>query len=536
PKAVSVEENRLRVGLFPGEFDDLFELQGGERKTHTVWLQFGDAAAADRMLASLAWVHRPAMVRPNAAWCDESRALPSVSIGPSAASERLDALLAEALDGERGLPAHRESVDEYGWRNYGDIFADHEQTHYAGPRPLVSHYNNQFDMLEGFLLHWLRTADRRGFDLGDALARHVIDIDIYHTREDRAAYNGGMFWFTDHYLHAETSTHRTYSRSNGPAGKDYGGGPGAEHNFTTGLLHWYCLTGDRDARDAVIGLAEWVIAMDDGRRTIFSLVDDGPTGLASATGHRSGHGPGRAAGNSINALLDAWTLTRERRYLEHAESLIRRSIHPGDDVESQGLLDAEKRWSYTMFLTSLAKYLDLKAEADELDARYAAARAGLLTYARWMAERERPYFDQAERLEFPTEAWAAQEFRKANVMRLAARHAQEPLRSRLLERGEQFADRAWNDLWRFETRSSARAVAVVMVEGLKDCAFRSCEIQPAPAADFDGEFNAPETFVPQRQRVMRRMKSLSGACGLAGRLLNPLRWTAYFKHRGSTTG
>src|SRR5262249_39984912 len=161
--------------------------------------------------------------------------------------------------------------------------------------------------------------------------------------------------------------------------------------------------------------------------------------LASATFVPDYQGPGRGCGNSINALLDAWTLTGTRAYLEYAETLLRRCIHPADDVAARDLLNVELRWSYTVFLSLVAKSLRLKPEGDELDSAYAYARASLLHYARWMADNEIPYFDQAEKLEFPTEAWAAQELRKANVLRLAAEHADEPLRGRLRRRGDELA-------------------------------------------------------------------------------------------------
>jgi hypothetical protein len=429
--------------------------------------------------------------------------------------------------------ANRERVDEYGWRNYGEIFADHEQAYYTGPQPLVSHYNNQFDMVQGFLLHFLRTGDRRWWELGDALARHVTDIDLYHTRQDKAAYNGGLFWFTDHYLHAHTSTHRTYSRRNRPARGDYGGGPGAEHNFTTGLLLHYWLTGNPHSRDAVLQLADWVVAMDDGRRTVLGVVDDSPTGLAS--GSDEYQGPSRAGGNSINALLDAWLLSQRGEYLDYAERLIRRCVHPREDVAALDLLNVEKRWSYTVFLTSLAKYLDVKAEAGQPNQQAAYAQASLLHYARWMLEHERPYFDQADKLEYPTEAWAAQEFRKANVLRLAARHAEEPLRTALFQRGHELADRAWQDLLRFETRTYARAVAVVMIEGLKDCAFRSQGVTPCERIDAGGGFGQPQAFVSQRRRVRERLRHPRGMIGISLRAANPGRWLR-FRHLRRTGG
>ena len=71
-------------------------------------------------------------------------------------------------------------------------------------------------------------------------------------------------------------------------------------------------------------------------------------------------------------------------------------------------------------------------------------------------DEQETYLDRPEILEYPTETWAAQELRKGNVLRLAARHADEPLKSRLWQRGVEFADRAWNDLFRFESRRTSK--------------------------------------------------------------------------------
>ena len=70
-------------------------------------------------------------------------------------------------------------------------------------------------------------------------------------------------------LDASTATHRSYASANRPSPiSSYGGGPGAEHNYTSGLLLYHYLTGDRRAREAVIQLSDWVIAMDDGAQTV----------------------------------------------------------------------------------------------------------------------------------------------------------------------------------------------------------------------------------------------------------------------------
>jgi hypothetical protein len=164
----------------------------------------------------------------------------------------------------------------------------------------------------------------------------------------------------------------------------------------------------------------------------------------------------------------------------------------------------------------LSRYLDLKAEIGQVDAAYAYARASQLRYTGWMVEHEQPYFDQAEKMEYPTETWAAQELRKANVLRLAARHADEPLRSRLLTRGTELADRAWADLYRFPSRTTARPLALVLVEGTRDAFFRHRTPPPVPRPDRAYDFPPPENFVSQKRRVLSRLRS---PLGLARTLL-----------------
>jgi hypothetical protein len=524
PKALAVDGGRVRFGVFPRQASGLHELQGGEQKTHTLWIDFGGNASG------LSWVHRPARVHLDRAWYAASGALPWLTEEASPAEERLDELLVEALDETSGLAARREIVDEYGWRHYGDLWADHEGLHFDGVPPVMSHYNNQYDVVWGMLLQYFRTGDPRWYELLDPLARHVIDVDIYHTTEDRAAYNGGLFWHTDHYRDAATSTHRAFSRANVSAGEPYGGGPCNEHNYTTGLLHYYYLTGDLQARDAVRSLADWVPAMDDGRRHALGALDHGPTGLATATGEPGYHGPGRGAANSIGALLDALELTGDVEYLAQAERFIRRCVHPHDDVPRRRLLEVERRWSYTVFLVTLARYLEAKRVRGENDDMFAYARASLVRYATWMVEHELPYFDQREKLVYPTETWAAQELRKANVLRLAARLVDEPARSRMFDRGQELAERAWSDLRRFTTRASTRSLAICMREGPCDAWLRSSPGESFPLAPRHDDFGQPEPFEPQKARVQRRLRTAGGLSRAIVRLANPRSvarlWTA----------
>src|SRR4051794_33310341 len=167
----------------------------------------------------------------------------------------------------------------------------------------------------------------------------------------------------------------------------------------------------------------------------------------------------------------------------------------------------------------------------ELDSVYAYARASLLAFATWMLHNEVPYFDRPERLEYPTETWAAQELRKANVLRLAAEHADEPLRARLLRRGDDLADRAWSDLERFESRHAARPLAIAMMEGPRDAHFRSRPAVYAPRPDAVHDFGEPVAFVPQRRRVLDRLRTPRGIVHAMARLADIRNWRCYLSRR-----
>jgi hypothetical protein len=442
------------------------------------------------------------------AWIEQSRAIPWFAARTDQDDQRYARYLDSVISGGHSQFAKRELIDEYGWRNFGDLYADHEAVNHQGAEPFVSHYNNQYDFIYGAFLQFLRSGDHRWHELMIDAARHCVDIDIYHTRGDKSAFNGGLFWHTDHYKPAATSTHRTYSRYNGSGG-GYGGGPGNEHNYTSGLLHHYFLTGDQDARDAVIELADWVLAMDDGTLTLLGVVDAGPTGAASATVSPDYHKAGRGAGNSINALLDAYAATSRRHYMSKAEELIQRCIHPRDDIAALGLDEPEYRWSYLVFLQVLAKYLEHKIALTEYDYAFYHARDSLLHYAAWILHHESPYKDMLHKVEIPTETWPAHDIRKAHVLYAAARYASAADRMVWRERAGYYVDRCIDDVLGFGTAYLTRPQVILSVHGSLHEYFR----QPGSgAADAMAcrrhahEFGLPVVFIPQRARFKRALR------------------------------
>jgi len=502
PQALSVDAGVIVIGLFPSQAPDLHELQGGEQKTHSVVIAFdGDDSSGDKPLA---WVHDPLLLYPSPEWCAETAAVPFLQPASQDPSAEYLRLVESALDPADGFAAKRERADEYGWRNFGDLPGDHESAYLDAGQMYVSHYNNQYDALACFAIHFLRTGDPRWHALMCDLAAHVRDIDIYHTTRDKAAYNGGLFWHTDHYVDAGTSTHRTY-----PAGS-HGGGPSGEHNYNLGLMLHYFLTGDPASSEAAIGLGQWVLDMDDGRQTVFRWLSRGATGLASASGSSSYHGPGRGGANSVMACLVARRLSGDERFERKIEELLRRCIHPADDLVAMRLDDVERRWFYTMFLQALGAYVWDKRERGELDDRFEYGRASLLHYARWIAEHESPYLDRPERLEFPNETWVAQDLRKADALLWAAFFtAQDDERRRFTTRASEFFSYAVSTLTQMPGHVYTRPTVVALANGWRYRGDGHADVQPpsAPRSASTG-WSGPAVFVPQKARASNRARWL----------------------------
>jgi len=506
PSALEAGGSALTFRMLPGQFSDLHEIQGGEQKTYECFVSFGVDDVSEEPLD---WCRARVVPCVDPEWVLSSGAV--AFLAPLAQDHA--ALVNAAVEGPDRFEAKREVIDEYGWRHFGEIYGDHESIHQKTP-PIVSHYNNQYDPVAGFTYQFLRTADPRWWTMATELASHVIDIDVYHTTRDKFAYNHGLFWHTYHYGDADTATHRTYPAS--AQGRTHGGGPSADHNYTTGLMLHYYLTGEEASRQTAIDLGQFVINLDDGSQTVFRWLDGGNTGHATVSAGY--YGPGRGPANSVNALLDAYRLSGDARFLAKAEQLIRRVVHPDEDIRKHGLDQPEHRWFYTMFLQSLGKYLHVKVERGELDAAYAYGRASLLHYARWMAANEYPTLDKPEKLEFPTETWAAQDIRKSDVFHYAAMHATGEERAVFEERAGFFHRNSVETLQRMPTRALARPVIVLLTSGFLDAwrTDRPHVSEPLPKAD--ASHGPVPTFVPQRARAEQRAKLLASVALVVGTL------------------
>jgi len=474
PKALESEQGLLRVGLLPGSFPGGHELQGGEQITERIRFDFSAEKAPSFVTGSTLF-----------AFCDKEH-YRNVQILPEGLWEPVNPEYRQLLaiaQGPKGFLAKREQVDEYGWRNFGDLYADHEAAQHTEETIFVSHYNNQYDSLYSFFRLCLATGDCAWLELALDLAAHVADIDINHTELDREEYCNGLFWHTDHYLDAGLSTHRMASREHllkkNPA--FCGGGPDAQHCYSTGLMLHHFFTGDPRSRQLVLQLADWCWLSLRGSQTLGAAVLRALRNGKRLFRDRNALWPrfplDRGTGNCLNATLDAFELTGDGNYLERAAALIQGTVHPADNIEERNLLDAELHWSYTVFFAAVGRYLAIKQLWNQFDQDFSHAYQSLLAYGRWMIENEYPYLEKPEILEYPNETWAGQDLRKGVVLHYAGRFAAPDEIGSFLTKARFFLDYGLQELCRQETSHYTRPLVLMMQNAWSGEALRHTAMQ-----------------------------------------------------------
>jgi hypothetical protein len=460
PTSLAIRDNVVSLGLFPATHY-LHELQGGEKKTHSFWISLNNAnndlttcQKVNRGTIAWDWIHQ----------CD---LYPFVGKEEEKLSlNSLQTIINLGIENTSSFMTKRENLDEYGWRHFGELYANHETAGYSGKDIFVSHYNNQYDPIYGFLRQYLTTGKSKWFELADDLATHVKDIDIYHTKLDKNEYNGGLFWHTDHYLQAFTSSHRSYSKHQASdAYQDHagGGGPGGQHCYTTGLYLHYCLTGSQSSRDAVFTLTNWITHIYEGSGTCLELLLAFKNRhVAGYKNHFTGQYPlDRGIANYANALLDSFELTQQQDYLTRVQNILSNTIHPNEDISLRGLQDVEGTWFYTVFLQTLCRYLLVKESRQEFDQHFYYCRDCLLSFADWMLVNEYPYLEKPDILEYPNDTWTAQDLRKAHVLAAASYYSPDK-KNQYMFKAQFFQQYVADKLNRSDTKTYTRILVLMM--------------------------------------------------------------------------
>ncbi|NQZ87194.1 MAG: hypothetical protein HRT54_06400 [Colwellia sp.] len=461
PKSIESTNNKVTLGLFPQDKNINHELQPGEQTTHTFFVHYSKIPSG---LINVNDQELSVSICPD--YLESTNAIPSFS---NSNNEDITRIINEGLTCKNNFFEKRETMDEFGWRNFGDIYADHEKLEYKGDKELISHYNNQYDALYGFIRQFLVTGDTQWWSLATDLAQHVKDIDIYHTDKDKIEYNNGLFWHTDHYLSAETASHRTYSqKQQANAYQDHsgGGGPGGQHCYTTGLMLHYYLTADETSKTAVIKLADWITNFYEGSGTIFEfalyLKNRNTPGLKNKL---TGQYPlDRGTGNYIVALLDAYELTNKQSYLDRVSLIIKHTANPYEDLAERDLKNIEESWFYTIFLQAVLRYLFAKREVNQIDSSYNYANNLLIHFSNWIVNNESPYLNTPEKLEYPNHTWAAQDIRKANVLYGAYYFSRdnEKVANICKNKADEFYFYVYDSLTNEKTRTCTRILAILM--------------------------------------------------------------------------
>ena len=106
--------------------------------------------------------------------------------------------------------------------------------------------------------------------------------------------------------------------------------------------------------------------------------------------------------------------------------------------------------------------------------------------------------------------------RKSDVFLFAALHSNGEARARFLERADFFFRHSLETLDGFETKSYTRPVILLMHYGIMRSWFDRNPDATRPDGPPLGDVGAPEVFVPQKTRALKRLKMLAGAGALVG--------------------
>jgi len=272
PKALALERGRWRIALFEAtEEESHYRPTEGEAKRHEIWLGIWPQVLATPDMTRIA----ASFARPPRLF-DAGYVCASGGLGYAAPHDetrfgKYHRIVTEAYG---GLEDHRFYV--YGLRHWGDLpYGDRKDDKWR---------NGYYDGQQGFASAYLMSGDPRWFDHLEALVRHIMDVDICHASAADPLWIGS--------IHGYSGPNHTSEAPWNPIQR------------TWGTLAYWRLSGDRDAREAALGVAE------------------------SAT--RSGRGIGarsvRDHGGILYCLTAAYDETHDERYLEAARDLAHDAI------------------------------------------------------------------------------------------------------------------------------------------------------------------------------------------------------------------
>ena len=314
PKGFEVRPDRtLRLALFP-ESARPQNIYTGVAKTHEMLLSFKGknlAAELDHPLYAVAppkWYTRdtqaferlaessPEAIRPEY-W-------PLVQKFDRWLVASRDAVLAKR---DRGFRFAGRSFDEYGMLNFGDamhkLISDDERPDYG-----IHWETEYYDFPHALFLHFLRTGDLTSLRTAVEASAHLADVDISHYEAASpgcpgAARTGPGLNHWTRYSNGEfiSSTSWAFYKNEG-------------------LFDRYLLTGDLWSRDVARMSADWGVC--------FNGLDI--------------HSNTRSIGHGMFAMLKAYEVLGDKKYLDRAEWIVN-SVHAWQDADVDRLRSLNPR-------------------------------------------------------------------------------------------------------------------------------------------------------------------------------------------------
>ena len=265
PKALQMKGGRLRIALFESSDDDPFYLPTeGEAKRHEIWIGLWNKQVPPGELTARAHgFARPARL------FNADYACASGGLGQAAPH-----------DEERFPAFHRILTELYGNIEASRFYVNHIR--HWGDYPYGDNWcNGYYDAAQGMAGEYLMSGDPRWLDHLEATVRHVIDVDVCHASAAHPEWVG--------------------AKHCGECGPNHTSSPpwNAMQRIRGWLAYWR-LTGDRDAREAALGVADTAVR---AKRCI---------GNCSSVRDHAG---------VLDCLTAAYDETWEPRYLEAARKV-----------------------------------------------------------------------------------------------------------------------------------------------------------------------------------------------------------------------
>jgi hypothetical protein len=212
-----LDEIKLYYYLLGGQY----KIAQGVQKQHELLLHFhrAEAPVDDARHLALAFQEPLIATCPPDRYCD-TRVFGDILPATAGRSAEYEAVCEKVY---QGYLRHREASHEFGLLNFGDQWGERR----------VNWANGEYDHHHAFLLQFIRTADRKWYFLGEAAARHAIDVDTCHHGPRR-----GGEWI--HSMGHTGGYFREPFEGNGIPGP----GMSVSHTWTEGFYDWYVLSGD----------------------------------------------------------------------------------------------------------------------------------------------------------------------------------------------------------------------------------------------------------------------------------------------------